>query len=260
MAPPQKGSALKCSSSICKGGSLTDLLSCAGCKQAKYCSRECQKQDWTSHKTFCKHVSTNGASSKSLDIVQYHIRVAAHDPKAKALARNLGITLQACFKTIEFRGIRRLIITGKDTPQNLSLFFGQNETIWRHHHNMRLEALMRPPPGSPSYVQVAMSKADENCPSWTPREPSATETKDLEKIRVMQNLIRSHMGARGVEDVSSADMSDILVKNFGDEWSAYIQTYTNALNTMDRGVRDPGFRYREAGKLLMSAMRHFPVP
>ena len=32
----------------------TPLLQCTKCKMAKYCSRECQKKDWTSHKLPCK--------------------------------------------------------------------------------------------------------------------------------------------------------------------------------------------------------------
>lgn len=31
-----------------------DLLRCSKCKEANYCNQECQKQDWISHKTYCK--------------------------------------------------------------------------------------------------------------------------------------------------------------------------------------------------------------
>ncbi|KAI1138887.1 hypothetical protein F5Y05DRAFT_354277 [Hypoxylon sp. FL0543] len=238
MASSQTDLGPNCSSPICKESSPGDLLQCAGCKQARYCSKDCQKQDWRNHKTFCKHVSTNGVSSKSLDPVAYHLKVAAHDPKVKAIARDIGITLPT--SDSEFRGLnfsmRRLVVTGKDTPENLSLFFGQDKSIQEDQKRVRVEILLRPPPGSPSYVFSVGLKLDENCPPWTPREPSAAEVKELEEIRAMQDVIRSHMGARGVEDVSMDDMRDILVENFGNQWSAKLQTYQDALNSMDRGV------------------------
>ncbi|KAI6082766.1 hypothetical protein F4821DRAFT_206245 [Hypoxylon rubiginosum] len=239
MAPSQTELQPKCSSPVCKGGSATDLLLCSACKQARYCSKNCQKQDWSNHKTFCKHVSTNGASSKLLDSVAYHPKVAAHDPQARAIAREIGITLP--ISNSEFRGLnfpmRRLVVTGKDTPENLSLFFGQHNSVQEVHKNVRLEVLLRPPPGSPMYVLSTSTGADENCPSWTPREPSAAESVEIEEIRAMQEVIRSHMGARGVENISTNDMRDILVENFGNQWSAKLQTYQNAVNSMDQGVQ-----------------------
>ena len=32
----------------------TILKACTGCKKAKYCGKECQKQDWKRHKGVCK--------------------------------------------------------------------------------------------------------------------------------------------------------------------------------------------------------------
>lgn len=133
--------------------------------------------------------------------------------------------------------MRRLVVTGKDTPENLSLFFGQHNSVQEVHKNVRLEVLLRPPPGSPMYVLSTSTGADENCPSWTPREPSAAESVEIEEIRAMQEVIRSHMGARGVENISTNDMRDILVENFGNQWSAKLQTYQNAVNSMDQGVQ-----------------------
>ena len=38
---------------LCKKMS-PDHLRCSRCKQAYYCNQECQKQDWASHKSYCK--------------------------------------------------------------------------------------------------------------------------------------------------------------------------------------------------------------
>ncbi|KAG8791102.1 hypothetical protein FRC12_010152 [Ceratobasidium sp. 428] len=39
---------------VCHVAGKPDLMTCSGCKKAKYCSSECQKQDWKSHKKICK--------------------------------------------------------------------------------------------------------------------------------------------------------------------------------------------------------------
>lgn len=35
-------------------GTATNLRKCAKCLEVRYCSRECQKSDWKSHRPFCK--------------------------------------------------------------------------------------------------------------------------------------------------------------------------------------------------------------
>jgi len=40
---------------ICKKVSDNRLL-CCPCKKARYCSSECQKEDWNSHKKSCSHI------------------------------------------------------------------------------------------------------------------------------------------------------------------------------------------------------------
>ena len=45
----------KCGNGECKHNSIGLKLSeCTGCFAVKYCSRDCQVQDWSSHKVFCK--------------------------------------------------------------------------------------------------------------------------------------------------------------------------------------------------------------
>jgi hypothetical protein len=35
-------------------GTVANLRKCAKCLEVRYCSRECQKSDWKSHRPFCK--------------------------------------------------------------------------------------------------------------------------------------------------------------------------------------------------------------
>eukprot|EP01083_Nonionella_stella_P075999 206883_1 len=43
---------------------------CSGCKQTYYCSIECQKSDWSSHKTECKRIRKQRKKHKQLDSKQ----------------------------------------------------------------------------------------------------------------------------------------------------------------------------------------------
>lgn len=38
---------------VCNGAGTTSISRCGRCKTAFYCSRECQAQDWPSHKKTC---------------------------------------------------------------------------------------------------------------------------------------------------------------------------------------------------------------
>lgn len=137
--------------------------------------------------------------------------------------------------------IRRLVITGKDTPENFAKLLGLNEkdVVAEAQRDVRMEVLLQPPRGSPSYAMARQLKLDENCPPWTPREASATEKERLNKVRAMQELIRRHMGTRSVSTINTNDMRDILVKNFGAGWTEALSVYQNAINAMDQGVPAP---------------------
>jgi len=37
------------------GGEAVEMLQCKACKKVRYCSRDCQKQDWQAHRTTCRH-------------------------------------------------------------------------------------------------------------------------------------------------------------------------------------------------------------
>lgn len=86
----------ECYNTYCKNTKSSDgaqLLNCAGCKKARYCSKDCQKQHWTDHKLYCKHVASGGTSSASFDVLKYYEKIAVHDPEAQALARNINLML-----------------------------------------------------------------------------------------------------------------------------------------------------------------------
>lgn len=84
---------VKCSSYQCSKGPSSSTKFCSGCKQARYCSNDCQKKNWKTRKAFCKHVSSNGASSTSMSCSEYSIKIAPYDLKAQALASEIHLAL-----------------------------------------------------------------------------------------------------------------------------------------------------------------------
>ena len=55
--PSQSGEALCNTCSKERTASGEELLKCAGCGKVRYCSKECQRADWKSHKGLCKSQS-----------------------------------------------------------------------------------------------------------------------------------------------------------------------------------------------------------
>ena len=137
--------------------------------------------------------------------------------------------------------IRRLVVTGKDTPENMAILLGNNDPslVEDIRKMMRIEVLLNPPPGSPMYVVAKVNGYDRNSPIWTPREPSAEEKERLGKIRDMQERITRHMGIRNIE-FDTIKMQDFLVAHFPTDWSQQLPYYQDAINSMDQGVPDTG--------------------
>ena len=49
-------------------GATGDLAQCAGCCQVSYCSQQCQKSHWKTHKIVCKPYKVGPASGKGLGL------------------------------------------------------------------------------------------------------------------------------------------------------------------------------------------------
>lgn len=128
--------------------------------------------------------------------------------------------------------MRRLVLAGKDTPKNIELIYGPSwaaeQSLW---DETRIEVLLKPPPGSPSYAMS--SSVDIGAPAQTPRPASAEETIQIQEVRDMQAAISRHMHGR--KDPSSKDMQAILT-SFGPDWPTMLPIYQLAVNTMDQGV------------------------
>ncbi len=137
--------------------------------------------------------------------------------------------------------IRRLVLTGNDTPDNLLKFFGLYPTdegeIKEYHYEALLEVLLKPPMGSYYYAMATSHRMDEGCPTQTPREAEEEEEEDLEMIRELQGCIRRHMFSRrrSMRSIDHDDMEDILTDTLGTDWESGKREYLYALNSIDLG-------------------------
>ncbi|KAI1394263.1 uncharacterized protein F4822DRAFT_424741 [Hypoxylon trugodes] len=226
----------KCNNNSCDKASSDELRTCSGCKKTQYCSKDCQKQDWKQHKAYCHHITSNGAISASLSAVAYHLKVAANDPEAQALARYIRVTLPVMdefdYSTVADI-VLRLTITGRDSPENFSLLFGQNDRkmVTLDSRLYRYDVLQRPPPAS--YAYRSESAWGSGLP-YTPREPCTFEASEAATIRDMQERIRHHMGSR-LAEINCKDMEDILTSLGVNESKRWNILFAQAVRCMDVG-------------------------
>jgi hypothetical protein len=141
--------------------------------------------------------------------------------------------------TVSSLPLRRLILTGQDTPEKMRLLFGPQyeRTIKEDHENARIECLLDPPPGSPCHVMNAYM--DDPSLVRSLRPATEAEKRKVEEGREIQALIRQRVGPG--KSLSSADMQAIMT-TFGPKWPAKLPTYSLAVNTMDQGVPAGGYR------------------
>ncbi|KUJ11649.1 uncharacterized protein LY89DRAFT_722756 [Mollisia scopiformis] len=199
---------------------------------------ECQRSDWKEHKKACGERSrtSNGQQSSSmsgqaLEPSDYYHRVARTIPEAKVLADSINLPLPPRGGGLS-KPIRRLVITGKDTTQNLRLLLGPNwqsaSSTWSE---ARIEILLDAPIGSPSYA--FHKRNDEGGLVSSPRSASVDETARIQTVREIQQAIRTRLGTR--RQPTTQDMKAVLL-TFGNNWGAMLPDYNLAVNTMDQGV------------------------
>jgi hypothetical protein len=168
---------------------------CAKCSTVNYCSRKCQKHDWKQHKKVCgkgteastsqqgpsASASTSANNNTNIPAVypiEYYNSQAHKVPAAKALATSINLSLPPRRGGLSIP-IRRLVLTGKDTPENLELLLGP---IWKSQEKYwgeaRIEILLDPPHGSPAW---ALGKGlDDGTPAPTPRTANSEESTKIQ--------------------------------------------------------------------------------
>ncbi|KAJ0162667.1 hypothetical protein CTA2_4206 [Colletotrichum tanaceti] len=223
------------------------LKKCSACGKAWYHSQDCQRKHWKEHKPDClanrpgrvsdspfpdplSRFAANGA-------YEYYNDVARKSPEARSLL--LSLRLDPASSEGTAKPLKRLVLTGQDSPENIRLLFGPNapKSMAEDHAEARIEALLDPPPGSPAYVMSAYNN-DTDIPR-SPRPATEAEHKKLRDIREMQEAIGNKIGAG--KSPQRDDMKTIL-SSFGPNWPTKLPLYTLALNTMDQGVNPEGNR------------------
>ncbi|KAK2014790.1 hypothetical protein LZ32DRAFT_690259 [Colletotrichum eremochloae] len=216
------------------------LKMCSGCGQAWYHSQDCQRQHWKQHKKACvanrsganaPPASTPGAVNTTADPYTYYNQIARQSPDVQQLLRALRLDPGSPEGTA--KPLRRLVITGQDSPENMQRLFGPGSlsTMKELHEKARIEALLDPPRGSPNYVVNAST--DDPALARSVRPPTEAEQQKLQEVREMQQRIRQRVGAG--KSPTSDDLKSILT-SFGPNWVAKSSVYTLAANAMDQGV------------------------
>lgn len=139
--------------------------------------------------------------------------------------------------------IRRLIITGTDTPTNLVLLLGTRwrETAQQLYDDQRLVALLCPAVGSPNYAYYRrFDRLDRVAPYKRPRLPSAAEGVKLGAIYTMQHMVKAELKNERREP-SPAEMIAVCSRFAGPRWEEELDmsVWQLAVNSLDQGVQLP---------------------
>ncbi|KAF6819447.1 hypothetical protein CPLU01_13039 [Colletotrichum plurivorum] len=166
-----------------------------------------------------------------------HYNEVAHtSPEGQALITSLGLDYPPVrTKTEDLnKALRRLVLSGQDTPDKLKLLFGPE---WRasqgkEHEDARMEILLDPPRGSPSYVFMRSWNKNRG-PERAPRPATDAEQRRITLVRDMQEKIRQRVGAG--KKPSDSDMQ-VILKSYGHNWTEHMETYQLAADTMKQGL------------------------
>lgn len=114
----------------------------------------------------------------------------------------------------------------------MKLQFGPNWCNDVKHEDTRIDVLLDPPRGSPSYAMNSFF--DDETLDRSPRPATDAEQRRITEVKEMQETIRRRVGAG--RRPSKQDMMTILTAS-GPNWTGKLSIYTLAANTMDQGVR-----------------------
>ncbi|KAJ0297540.1 hypothetical protein COL516b_010585 [Colletotrichum fioriniae] len=126
--------------------------------------------------------------------------------------------------------LRRLIIAGKDTPENMRILFGPTcLSEKKEHERIRLEVLIDPCCGSPLYMEQFFDDTGTKPPTRAVRPPTDAEKITLREVREIQEIIKQKFGTGRLPD--AIDMQDVL-KTLGPDWPERMHLYMLAINSM----------------------------
>lgn len=130
--------------------------------------------------------------------------------------------------------MRRLIFAGKDDDKNFQLLFGPNRAkdIEQMHREARIEILLDPPRGSPSYAVNSFSDATYLGPRSI-RPASESEQEAIREIRSYQAMIAEKYPP-GIEIPPNSIGQ--FISQLGADWAEKMPTLQLAQNTTDQGV------------------------
>ncbi|EXF80221.1 hypothetical protein CFIO01_11419 [Colletotrichum fioriniae PJ7] len=226
-------------SSKCHGCALASetfsspMKKCSGCQKAWYHSQDCQRSHWKKHKGICvanRPVPAPSTTSLRMDpTFNFYNNIARKSPEGQALLRSLNINPITVRPGMDLP-LRRLIIAGKDTPENLRILFGPTcLSEKKEHERIRLEVLIDPCCGSPLYMEQFFDDTGTKPPTRAVRPPTDAEKKTLTEVREIQEIVRQKFGTGRIPD--AIDMQDVL-KTLGPDWPERMHLYMLAINSM----------------------------
>ncbi|KAK1658787.1 hypothetical protein BDP55DRAFT_637592 [Colletotrichum godetiae] len=154
-------------------------------------------------------------------------------PEGKALMRSLLLDPIATHKGLALL-LRRLVITGKDTPENMQVLLGPTLVSNKNElERTQLEILLDTPGGFPMHEEAKFDDAGVDHLTRAVRPPSQTEQETMKEVREIQRKSEQKIGVGCSPD--SGVMREILM-TMGPNWPEKMHLYTLAINTMDQGV------------------------